>query len=141
MITTEKQIGKGLECIVYEYENDKVIKIYHYLDSAEHAIHYGRIAFENGIGPEVFSDEPFEYPVEYQTRKYRYAIICERVRTAKADDFDDIDDYEEPIDERYAELHEKCTEVFGKCTDLHLGNLGWSKDETLIKIDFGPAST
>ena len=145
MITTKRKIGKwlgkGLECVVYGYESDKVIKIYYYLDSAKHAIHYGRIAFENGIGPEVFSNKPFEYPVKYQAWKYKHAIICECVRTAEIKDFDDFDDdSEEPIDVRHAVLCEKCIDLFGDCYDLHIDNLGWSKDGQLIMIDFGPES-
>ncbi len=145
MITTKQKIGEwfgsGCECVVYEYENDKVLKVYMYDGDAEHAIHYGRIAFENGMGPEVFSGEPFEHLVKYLGRRYRYAIICERVRTAEIEDFDDYnEDSGEPMDRHYDELCNKSMDIFGSTFDLHVGNLGWSKDGQLIMIDFGPES-
>lgn len=130
-----QRIGKGIECIVHDYMNNKVIKIYYNCESAKYAIHYGRIAFENGIGPEVFSDRIFEYPIY---NDYKYAIICEHVKTTDYSDFNNRNPYD---DKRYYSLCKKCRVIFGNDKDLHMGNMGWSKDGTLIKIDFGPCST
>ena len=63
------------------------------------------------------------------------------MRTAEINDFDDYDDNsEEPMDKHYYKLCNKFTEIFGEAFDLHIGNLGWSKDGILIMIDFGPES-
>ena len=140
-----KLLGQGCECVVLEYETNKVLKIYRTEENTKIAIENQKKAYEAGIAPQMFSDKPFKY--EYNDPvdgKFEFVIISERVRPAVREDFDGWDeDTKEPIDERYAELYDTWDCLFPSTAenDLHIGNLGWMPDGRLVAIDFGALST
>lgn len=132
-------IGNGIECEVYEYGKSKVIKIFSCRDIAKKALENQRYAFENGLAPAVFCDDPICIDEE------KYGIIVERVETLSENDYES-DKCGEPIDDdseffqKYRELKQSLFEVFGEFHDLHIGNLGWKKNGRLVCIDFGESS-
>ncbi len=131
-------ITKGVECAVFEYEDDKVLKVYRTKSNAASAIESNKQACEHGIAPEVYSDKPFEIDISnslpsHSTNSYKYAIVCEKVVIAKDDDFSGCYMY----DARYIKLKEHYVKIFPDLVyDLHRENIGW-KNGHLVMVDFG----
>ena len=128
-------INKGLECVVFEYGNDKVLKVYRSKSNAATAIENNKRACEHGIAPEVYSDKPFEINISNSlpNTNFKYAIICEKVMIVKPEDF--LDCYMD--DARYIKLKEHYVKIFPDIAyDLHRGNIGW-KSGHLVMVDFG----
>jgi len=142
---TAKLLGQGCECVVLEYQINKVLKIYMTRENAQHAIDNQHKAHEAGIAPQMFSDKPFiqYYRGGFDDLVYEYAIISERVRPAVCENFNDYDEYETPKnDKKYDKLVDafECLFPFEGISDLHIGNLGWMPDGRLVAIDFGALS-
>lgn len=138
MPAVKTEIGNGLECRVYDVGNGRCYKEYRFAGDTKSAYKSAKLAFEVGIGPEVYERdkngyyteivETFDYLCDDCPDEYNCEDICKFA-------FDMIGHRE------YQELCAALCEVFGvhADTDLHIHNIG-RKNGKLVAIDFGKES-
>ena len=145
-------IGSGVECFVWEWTVDEVLKTYRHKDEAERAMRLQQKAADVGLGPQtgghVFEVDtpppPHHSGYNWAERNTRWCFISERVDTDHGLDVKYDYDEEPAYMDETGELDELCEQLVAhgiSTVDMHTDNIGRNAEGRLVRIDFGEAST